>query len=602
MFRYVALAGGILCAVFAVLPASLYEPLIVRSSGDSAELILPYLPGLAAMIMSLCIAIFAGSLLWGRQVDATVWHFAQRLARPRQGGGISRASEFVCWAGFCFALVLLFDWSSLVWGYFESDDFVFLADNRRLDFPELLYAVMNDHVFPAGRVLIRVMHVCFGTQALAYNSLAVLSLAALIGSGCLYLLHAGVSRLSAVFFALNMIGWTLWGEFTSGEYILMLYESLTTVALLVAVMIVRWGSRFRYRECITVGLLLTYACFASVSGFWLPCAALVFLAGETLRSGQWRRPAAALRRHLPMLVAILVPTLLAIVFYVDAYRRPEGPRFLSSAGVRGDEMELVTQWFYIVTTSLLSLYIAIPHHLSDFGWLAIAMFVSAGVFLMLLAFAWAGLRAEQRIRLTTVSVVLSGVVLMVCLGRPEVGIGYVVPAKYLFMPFTWMCVLLAFVFDGLWNRAVPSSRPRLLKVWLMSVAIAWASHGVSSYLGAVGLPFFETTRGGELREHRREYQAIATLRETLFLPLDRTGADPIVMPDIPGELLCERFPALRFPWGAEPDLSMFIDVLSDHPKRYRLLPATSEFRSSDEFRALLDRSDAARSLYSWRER
>lgn len=164
-------------------------------------------------------------------------------------------------------MVIAFDWRSLVWGYFESDDFQFLIDNRVIEFPDLLFAVMNDHVFPLGRVLIRVLHWFFGSNATAYNCLAVACLGLLVWSGTLCLRQCGVSRFSALLFVLLMIGWTMWGEFTSGEYILLLYESLMIATLLVGWATIRWRESGQLRYSLFASLLVGYACFMSISGF-----------------------------------------------------------------------------------------------------------------------------------------------------------------------------------------------------------------------------------------------------------------------------------------------------------------------------------------------
>lgn len=615
VFRWAALTIAIVAFAMMFLPSGIYEAALARGSGQSARLIADRLPllllltGLAASIATLVAWYF------DKQVADGVAMISQsRLAAPAITPHQSTTKEYAWWGLVCVLVVLAFDWRSIIWGYFESDDFQFLIDNRTLEFPHLLFAVMNDHVFPLGRIAIRALHACFGANAIAYNCLAVGCLALLVWSGCLYLIQSGVSRLAVLLFVMLMVGWTMWGEFTSGEYILLLYESLMIATLFVGWATIRWRESNQLRYSLLVSLCVGYACFMSISGFYVACAAWVFFACEWLNPDSSQnsihsRPSSP--RAGFHCLAIAVPVVLASALYAYAYQSPSGPTFLSSAGERSGITGLTIQWCYTIATAILSIPLAIPHHLVDFGVMRIAITLSLVLFIAASTVAWPHLRRDAlRARFISVILVLSGVTLMICLGRPTVGLGNVVPPKYLFMPYTLLCIALAMILDGWWCRSGPVSRPQLLKFCLASIAVIWSLQGMASFLGGCGMPFFETTRGGELRAHRLAYAATEELREVIFEPVEHETLGRLRIPDISGDALCGRYPGLRFPWGYEPPMSFMLDVLATNPGECQLLSttptafpwiaATQNLREdvSPEFIEMLRQSAQLRTLYS----
>lgn len=615
VFRWVAVAVAILAFGMIFVPADVYEWALSRDSGQSAELIAGWLPNLFALVAGLAAIMAAVAWCRGRQIDDAITSISRsRLTEPAATTHRSIRKEYIWWALVCFLLVLAFDWRSLIWGYFESDDFQFLIDNRVIDFPKLLFAVMNDHVFPLGRFLIRVLHWSFGANAIAYNALAVGCLVMLVWSGTLFLLQSGVSRLSALLFVLLMVGWTMWGEFTSGEYILLLYESLMIATLFIGWATIRWSESGKLCYSLLVSLLVGYACFMSISGFYVACAAVVFFACELISSWRMtfdpssRQPTSRVIRHI---FAIGIPVALASIMYVYVYRSPSGPTFLSSAGERSGLSGLAIQWCYTIATALLSIPLAIPHHLVDFGLMRIAMVVSLLMFVAFAVAAWPHIRRDTlQMRFISVLLVIGGVTLMICLGRPTQGLGNVVPPKYLFMPYTLLCIALAIAFDGWSCRTAIVLRPRLLKFSLVGILVIWSLQGAASFLGGRGMPFFETTRGGELRAHRRVYAATEELREAIFAPMEAVSHGRLSIPDISGESLCQQYPGLRFPWGYEPQMGYMLDVLAENPRDCQLLSTsatplpwievTKNLREavSPEFIDMLKRSERLRKFYS----
>ncbi|MFG0262509.1 MAG: hypothetical protein ACF788_08980 [Novipirellula sp. JB048] len=591
-----------------MLPTTVYQHVLVRGAGDSVAEIVSAIPRLGIIVAVIALSVLTASLVAGRRIELFVAALADRLNNSHR---TSNLREKVAWFAGCGVIVLLFDWPAILWGHFESDDYNLLIDNRRLDFPDVIYAVNNDHIYPLGRTLLRVLLFCVGPNPFVFNLLAVLSLTTLIWSGVLFLLEAGVSRFGALLFASLVAGWTMWGELTSGQYILLFHQSFMTAALLVGWATMRWHTQCQFRQSVLIGVLLAYACFTNMAGYWVVGAAIVFGVAEIAIGQLNKRASEKFSLRWPYLTALVLPTVLAALFYVEAYRRPGGPDFLSSAGERGGVIDLIVQCSYIVATAVLSILLAIPHHLADFGVMefAIAGALSASVVSLAIGM-WVDTTVHRRIRLLAVMVVTGGVVAMVALGRPVEGIQYVVPPKYLFMPYTLVCICVAMIADAGWRQIPSGWSPIALKAATVGVVLLWSAQGAASLMGSWGIPFFETTRGGEIRKHHQQSMALAEIRQTLFKPLESSNSTPLAIADIPGEMLCNRYPQLRFPWGYQPKLGYMLDRLTSSPDRFDLLatsrlefpPSTVSSDLHDQvstgFLELLRTSKPARELYT----
>src|SRR5690606_21486877 len=126
------------------------------------------------------------------------------------------------------ALVLLCDGPTLWGGYFESDDFVILNDVLHLPLPELLITTHNDHALVLLRLESWLMFSLFGASPLPYNAAILLSFSALLAAGAMLLRECEVSARGMLFFLLVCVGWTLWGPFTTGLYMIQKYMQIAT--------------------------------------------------------------------------------------------------------------------------------------------------------------------------------------------------------------------------------------------------------------------------------------------------------------------------------------------------------------------------------------
>ncbi len=571
-----------------IVPQDWWMAILTRSSGLSAQAIVPAIPEICTLAACVLTGWALATWLGGRRGESWFFDWLQvshchRLASQDQE---TKPNDSICapatrtsswtWLLLCVVAVLWFDWPAITGGYFESDDFYFLIEDRMLRWQQLLFAYTNDHLFPIVRLQIRLMHWLFGVHAVAYNLVALGSLMALLFAGVLLLRELHVSRMGLTCFVFVCINWTLWGEFTSGEYILLGYEQLMTWSLLIAWGIMRWKRLGQRRYLLLVFLGSSLVSFANMSGLWVVCAGLVFLFGDVFDGFKQRGLLRRIKANGLPTGVLLIPAILALGFYVYAYTRPDSAGFLSVARERHGLGNLMLQWFYTMTTAILSIVVAIPHHLGDFRCLMASMILSAFLVVGLVVCVWGHLSTKLRYGIFCASLVMSGVSLMICLGRPGHGYGHVVPPKYLFLPYVWLCVLLACTVDGILLAVGTRWKLFTAKCIVVFLAIAGISHGIASLGGWRGVPFFATTRGGELREHRQESAALAEIRAQLFEPLEAQAAAPKVL-ELPGFILCQRYPVLRYSWGQEPWLSHFIDVLARDPDQTKTYWVHTEF-------------------------
>lgn len=548
-----------------------------RKSGDSLAVIVttapPVLAGLAAVgFVGLLVAV-----VWQKPANRGLEWFARWLAPPGDdtvdARPAARGFRVSLWLGIVVVVVLLTDGLSIPFGYFESDDFDLLVANRVLPFPEQLVTTHNDHSLPLLRLEVLLMEKCFGSQAVFYNVAVLISFAALLTAGGLLLFEMGASRLTALLFLSLCVGWTLWSDFTTGEYILQKYMQITTAGLLAVRAALRWNRTGHRRDAVCAASCVAFAGLMNVSGFWVPCAWLAasFLDYWGITSTPHPREWFS-RTRVPLgLVAFAVAVSLGVHAYV--YSRPTNAGLLSSPHDPATLYSVSEQIVYMLGTLLLSIVVPIPHHLGDFGLLTPAVVAALLIGFVFVVTTSRRMDRQSRYRLFVLLTVLGGVLGMVSLGRPARGMTYVVPAKYQGPAFVWLCLLMAWCWQFGGEGVARRHRPLYLKVTILLILTSWLAHQTASLLGACGTPFFEVTRGGKLREHIRERAALAELRQLIFVPLEASGLAKMTVPDIPGRALGAQYPALAFTWGEVRPLSTFIDVLAERPEAVRVVQA-----------------------------
>ena len=145
-FIVVAVACGA-CAAF--LQSDLAN-VLRRDSGRSLEVILELVLAGVSLVAALgALAAFR----FGRRLESLCDRHLHEddASRPDSPYELSKGESLrrrLQWLIVITALVLLFDGCSIPWGYFESDDFNLLIENRETSMPQVMFTTHNDHSPP----------------------------------------------------------------------------------------------------------------------------------------------------------------------------------------------------------------------------------------------------------------------------------------------------------------------------------------------------------------------------------------------------------------------------------------------------------------------
>lgn len=552
------LMGGT-CLALAAIPTDSLAELMIVGEGRTVRELAPLLRGvlLAFGLFSLTIA----GVSWRFGSRAERW--LSRSALALDSAPVPPGREWRRWVVVIGALVLLHDAPSLIWGYFAADDFWLLNDDLHLSWRELLTTTHNDHVITLLRLELRAMRTLFGVWPAAYNAAVLLSFTAMLLSGVMLLREAGVRRTPVLLAVLLCVGWTLWGQFTTGDYILQKYMQIATLGATALWAWCCWVGTRRGRWLWLLAACATAACWMNVSGFYVPCAVASFALCDMIGNRSSAGAARAIKHPGP-LVALGVGVISAALFDAYVYSLPQNTGLLETAAASPTPALIAVQLWSFLGTVTLSLVIPFPHHLAQFGLLEVGFTASLIALSVLIAAAARRLDRPLRWRLFGLLITTGGVALMICLGRPSAEYDLIWPAKYTGPAFFWLCLVLACVCDGLTRNG----SVLLLKIVVLFVAASWTAHMGGNLLCFSGAPFFnvDASRWSLLREHRQERQAVETLRREIVQPLRRRSAT-VTLPDCEGAILCRRFPALEFVWGEQPPLSTFDGVLADRPEQ-----------------------------------
>lgn len=470
--------------------------------------------------------------------------------------------EVALWGAVAAGLVLATDGPSLVWHDFETDDFTLLNADDELPLRELLLRTHNDHTIPLLRLEIRCWRSLFGTHSFAFACAAMGIQMGLLWSTAILLRMHAVSRAAILFGLLLMSGWTLWGQFTSGAFILQKYLQISICGVLSAVCWLSWRRTGRpiYGLALWAGSL--WSCGLNISGFWVPCAVLTVAACEWLNP----RPAIDRRIGLGWLAGLAALTIGLACAHAWIYSLPGNSALLSSGGARPTLVRLAAHLGVLLSTTLISTIIPTPHHLAKLNLLAPTL-IAVGL-AAVSALLWA-VRSSPRHRpaLAACVCIALGIGAMVCVGRPIEVVSTTLPAKYLGPLYVWICCIAALVFDSAMTRSVGSRQIFVLKLGCLFIGCSWVAHGALSAAHWVNMPFFarDVSRVSQWCWHVRTRQAIDDLRLRFAQPVERLDPLRRSLPEVPGERLCRAYPALVYPWGEEPRLSTFRCVLFRRP-------------------------------------
>ncbi|PHQ34293.1 hypothetical protein [Rhodopirellula bahusiensis] len=589
-FPWISLATAVLAIASGLLwlvPIEIIVDAISIGDGESARVLASKIRQL--LLPGCAIGLVVSAMSWTLRSRAEA--FYQHRLRAWFDGSIDdqpanqsiaslSRSEHLFWALWSIASVLAYDWRTLFWGYFESDDYFMVGVARDGNFPGSLLSTHNDHVLPLLRLEYSFLYEIFATNPFAYNLGVLLSFSLMLYSGCILLRECTLNRISTFVFLFLCINWSLWGEFTAGSYILQKYMQITTCGLLGCWSWIRWEKTQRRSYFAGCVLAVLVACLMNPSGYWVPCAVLVFAAMRLLSRPGSNSIRETFRDGRAIAFAVIGVVAISMAVYRFAYSLPGNDEFLTLTDEPLTLTGFAQQFFLFVSTLIVTVCFPLPHHVDKVG-LLLPFLLSVSVAAAAI-FICSSRALTRELKATTLAIILImlGIITMVCLGRPIPGFDYIVAAKYLGPAYVWLCLTASFCVQGFWNATSSNNRLhwRLTQTLVGFLAIALLGHGAVELGARAELPFLDrdVSRNGKLREQIRERRAVGRLRDEVISPLEQDSPEDLRLPNLSGDAIAHALPELAFPWGERPSLRMLVPLLESRPRSIVCVPLEND--------------------------
>lgn len=484
--------------------------------------------------------------------------FAMRKIRPFLAGLQPRCMS--SWrdgaglAAFSVVLVLLFDGSGFIHGFFRQDDFSFLQVTRETsNIGTQLLLRHNDHIYPFFRAQFFGLTWLAGADADAahfagwFNGLTFLTCVALLLSAGWLLHELGGSSLTIYLLVFVIWVWPGWGEFTAGFYTLSAYLQVQTLATATAAATLR-GCRCKAWLAVSIACAGT-ALALNPSGV----VALVAAFAASLARGK-RDQTGAFRLHQSALLMLAIAYVL--LYYSVAQTQPV-PRELvqNPAGAMLDssiQEKLRQQGLSVLLAAIASvggaaLNLVVPtflqlraDDLANNPTLRSALFgVESTLSLGLAAVSWrlcCRFSSERRrLALPLVATTLAALGIVVA-ARPDYSA--TVPAslwhaKYMMMPTCWICLFALFTLGVGESGSPKTSTPLAYTSMYVFAAGLWATASIYQWEKTLlPHPLAYTARGrwgnvDNAKDRRAKYEL--TMRELAALRV-RCHSDSVVLP------------------------------------------------------------------------
>lgn len=555
--------------VVGLVPDSVLRSVLTLREGGSTTVLLDHRRSVvtAGLAILAVLALLAGPAR--RWLAADPGRLARWLA-PQPA--IPARREVLAWGLGIAVLVAVIEAPALFCGYFEADDFTLLSVDSELSLGQAITTTHVDHTIPLLRLETRIWRTLFGAWAPAYTLAAITNLWGLAFSLAMLLRLAGTSRVAMAASVLMLVGWTPWGVFTSGCYILQKYAQIAVAGMLGSVCWLALLRTGKQRWACGMAACVAWSCSLNMSGFYVPLTILTVAAATT-----WSPPfpvASSPRQRAAAVAGVLAVSMGLLAGHFWIFSLPGNTRMLSAASHPRDPGVIAVQTARLAGSAIVSLFLPVPHHLGAIGALRATLIAAGAVTAVLCLVAAARTRALSGV-LVAAFLVTSGIALLVSVGRPDPSPTTMIPPKYLGPIVAWVCLLIGAAIDGVVRGRTGPSAAIAVKLVALIVALSWAGQTSLCLAHLADVPYFrhDVSRIAAWRIHRSEAVAIADLRSRIFLPIELSGTAPLAVPDIPGEVLRRAYPALDFTWGECPPLSFFRGALVRNPSDWQFLPS-----------------------------
>ncbi|HBG05911.1 MAG: hypothetical protein A2075_04115 [Geobacteraceae bacterium GWC2_58_44] len=172
-------------------------------------------------------------------------------------------------------------WPSILHCYFRYDDFEFFSANRTDPLLQLTNMLHGDHALPLYRYQVALMEHIFGVDPIYYNVFTLLTFVMVLNVTWLLFRKLKYSDASFLLFSVLFLGWSNWGEMTTGYFCLIPYSQLSLCSLISIWCCLQWQVLKSVKYQLLAILFLFLAVFVDISGIWVPFGVLLFVVHRT---------------------------------------------------------------------------------------------------------------------------------------------------------------------------------------------------------------------------------------------------------------------------------------------------------------------------------
>jgi hypothetical protein len=435
----------------------------------------------------------------------------------------------------CLLIVLVFDLSGFVHGFFRLDDFEYLRVVRQENVFHQLLLPHGGHSIPLFRGEIFALAIVSGPSPPLFNLVNLTTCVALLAAGCWLLAELGVGWLGlAAFICLNWL-WPGWGEFTAGYYCMLGYVQGLTLGFAAVAALLR-AVATDSRRWLALAFVLTGAALGlGLTSAWVFPALGVFAAAALptrAAAASWLRP---------FVTGILILGLAFTAWNLAVFRHGG---FLGSPV--GGPFNLVA-----ILSSLESgvggvmLFTLLPVQagsLNTFG-LVYGLEITAIGLGLWIAFRLAGrLGGTDRRLLSALTATLLVQIAMVAIARRPLLAGFYWPPKWTAMAHCTFVMIVAFALDRRLRCSPDGGGP----AWKWAAATVlvgiWAAFATPRLLDAMGAPVSRANNVRGAISRHADFDRLSASIERLALLLQQR---PVILPPCPADRFNGVFPRLE---------------------------------------------------------
>jgi hypothetical protein len=435
----------------------------------------------------------------------------------------------------CLLVVLVFDLSGFLHGFFRLDDFEYLRVVRQENIFRQLLLPHGGHSLPFFRVEMLALATVSGPTPPLFNFVNLTTCVALLATGCWLLVEMGVGWLGlAAFVGLNWF-WPGWGDFTAGYFSLLDYVQGYALGFAAIAALLRTATTGRRLWLAMAFVLATAALGVGLVSTWVLPAMLTFAAAN------WSARGGATVLLRPFVIGFAMVTVAFTVCNLLIFRHGE---FLGP-DMGGPSHPAGMLWSLLSGVGGVMLYTLLPVQagsLNTGGLVHVLEIGAIGLGLWPVLRLWPRLdRTNRRLLLAAVVTLLVQIAMIVIARRPLLA-GFYWSAKWTAMAHCTFVIIVALVVDRCVRLAPRGGEPVVKWAAAFFLVGLWAAVATPHLLDAMGAPVSRANNVRNAISRRTDFDRLsASIERLAFLSKQR----PVTLPPCSPDCFDRVFPRLE---------------------------------------------------------